>query len=155
YTVTATQVTQVGGGSVTYAGAENLTVNGGFAADSFDVRSTAAGTRTLLNGGGGGDYFRVGNGANPLHDIQGTVTLNGGGNDSLSVDEVNFMDQGSAGRSYTLRADQILARTGSALIAYAEMERLTLNSGDSADSVAVLATVPGMPVTLNLGGGDD
>src|SRR5262249_42311142 len=81
-------------------------------------------------------------------------SLNGGANDAGFEDQVVFMDQGSAARSYTLRADQFLARTGSAMIGYAGMERLTLNAGNFNDSVGVLATVPGMPVTLNMRGGN-
>src|SRR5262249_10598754 len=149
YTVTATQVARSGGFRVTYAGADYLTVNGGFFDDTFDVRSTAAGTRTTVNGGTGNDTFRVGNEASTLDGIQGTLLLNGGAQDNNFGDQVILNDQGSTAHSYTVRADPYVARTGSAMIGYGEMEGLTLNAGNFADSVSVLATFPGTPVTLN------
>jgi Ca2+-binding RTX toxin-like protein len=167
YTVTAAKVTVtkqiIQGGSndefdVSYTGTENLAVNagsasGGIYADLFSVRGTKAGTKTTLNGGEGDDSFTVGNTANTLDDIQGVLVLNGG-NDQFG-DGVFFLDHGSSARSYTLRADQILARTGSAQIAYSGLEGLSLNTGDFADSVAVIATTADTPVFLNLGGGND
>ena len=155
YTVTATQVTRSSGFSMTYA-AENLTLNGGFFGDTFDIRSTAIGTKTTVSGSTGSDTFRVGNEANTLDGIQGTLILDGGVNGEGLEDQVTFADQGSTvARSYTFRADQYLARTGSAMIGYGGMERLTLNAGNSADSVAVVATAPGTPVVLNMGAGND
>lgn len=156
YTVTSNRVTRTGGFSMNYAGAEHLTVNGGSGDDSFVIRSTNANTRTTVNAGAGADSFWVGDEADTLDGIQGTLTLTGGNVPGYAVDTVVFRDQGSsAARNYTLRADRILARTGSAQIAYAEFEGLTLNTGSGADFVGVLATVPGMTVNLNLGAGND
>jgi hypothetical protein len=154
YTVTANQVTRSSGFSMTYA-AENLTLNGGFFADTFDIRSTATGTKSTVNGGPGTDVFRVGNEANTLDGIQGTLLLNGGAQDNNFGDQVILNDQGSTARSYTFRADPFVARTGSAMIGYGEMEGLTLNAGNFADSAAVLTTFPGTPLALNMGTGDD
>lgn len=162
YTVTATrvavQVGATGGFGVNYARTENLAVNagaasGGIYADLFYVQATAATTRTTLNGGAGDDSFVVGNLANTLDDIKGTLTLEGGTHEY--GDGVFFVDHGSTARSYTLRTDSILARTGSAMIAYGNLEGLSLNTGDFADSVAVMRTLPETRVYLNLGGGND
>src|SRR5262245_9008590 len=106
YTVTSSQVTRSGGFTMNYAGTENLTVNGGYFADAFDVRSTSATTRTTINGGAGNDAFRVGNTAGTMDDVLGMLTLNGGANDVGFEDQVTFTDVGSAAaHGYTFRAD--------------------------------------------------
>jgi Ca2+-binding RTX toxin-like protein len=156
YTVTATKVTATSGLDVNYVGMENLAVNAGILPNTFNVRATAAGTRTTINGGANGDTFNVGSTANTLDDIQGQLILNGGEQGSFGgQDVVNLFDQGSVvSRNYTLRANSV-ARSGAAAISYSGMEGLTLSAGSGADSVVVVGTAAGMPVTLNMGAGND
>src|SRR5262245_4879019 len=122
YTVGATTVTRTGsslGFALSYAGAENLTVNTGSSSDLITIPATLAGTRTTINAGAGADRFNVGNTANTLDDVKGLLLLNGGTQPTGEEDVVYFYDQGTAaGLSYTLRADNYVARTGSALISY-------------------------------------
>src|SRR5262249_36339032 len=154
FTITASRVTTTAGLAVSYAGTENLAVNAGLFPDTFNVRSTAAGTRTTLSSGGGGDTFNVGSTANTLDAIQGQLTLIGGPPNAFVQDDVNLFDQGSTvAHSYTLRANSV-ARSGAATIIYSEVEQLTLNAGSAADSAVVLATAAGTPVTLNMGAGN-
>src|SRR5205823_5436799 len=139
----------LGGPAVSYAGTENLAVNGGIFPNTFNVLATAAGTRTTLTGGINGDTFNVGSTANTLDDIQGALILNAGSQGPFDHDTVNFFDQGSAvGHGYTLR-DNSVARTGAAVVAYSGVEQVTVDAGSAADSVGVLATVAGRQVTLN------
>src|SRR5262249_24929991 len=155
YTITATGVTTTSGLAVSYTGAENLAINAGVLSDTFNVRSTAAGTRTTLNGGDEGDTFNVGSTAGTLDDIQGTLTLNGGAQGVFGRDEVNFLDQGSTvGHSYVLRTNSV-ARSGAAVIVFSGMEQLALNAGSAADGVTVVSTAAGTPLTLNMGAGND
>ena len=48
YTVTASKLTPTGASDINYAGAERLTVTASDQGDTFTVRSTAAGTTTVL-----------------------------------------------------------------------------------------------------------
>ena len=58
----------------------------------------------------------------------------------------------SAGHSYTLRADNILARSGAATIAYSNMATLDLHTSNFDDSVADLDDGPGHLQTNDLAG---
>ena len=49
----------------------SLTVNGGTAANTYNVQGTLAGAATTLNAGSGNDAVNVANTSNKLDDIQG------------------------------------------------------------------------------------
>src|SRR5262249_35415890 len=55
--VSATQVTRIDGGPISYAGLASLTVNGTSQADTINITGTASGVATTVNAGGGLDTF--------------------------------------------------------------------------------------------------
>ena len=88
-TVTSSSVALSGGGTVTYAGLQKLSVNAGAGADAITVRGTAAGTTTTISGGGT-DTFVVTSPASLLNTIAGPLTLSGGtGKNYLYLSEAN------------------------------------------------------------------
>jgi Ca2+-binding RTX toxin-like protein len=160
YVVTAAKVTEAGGLDVSYVGTDNLIVNAGaapltsFFSDLFSIRSTAADTRTTLNGSGA-TAFTVGHVVNTLDDIKGPLILNGGA-ETAPLNQLVLLDQNAiAGHSYTLRADNAVARSGGTLIAYRNVGALWLFTSNFADTVAVLGTPADTVASLNLGGGND
>jgi acrosin len=72
------------------------------------------------------------------------------------LNQLVILDQNaSAGHSYTLRADNAVARSGGTLIAYRNVGTLSLSTSNFADTVAVLGTSADTVASLNLGGGND
>jgi hypothetical protein len=99
----------------------------------------------------GDDNDTVDIGAGTLAGIQAFVKVDGG----AGSDTVNLFDQGSTlSNSYVVR-DNSIARSGSGVVSYSDVEQVKLNAGAAADSATVLATSASTFVTLNLGGGND
>jgi len=154
-------LTRTGAGVINHALMESLAVNAGTGADTSNVHSTAAGTPVTVNGGGGNDIFNVGNPADSLDSILGTLTVNGQAGD----DALNINDQGTAtAKSYTVNPYSV-TRSGAAAIKFqadfivigapAWVETVVLNAGNGDDLIRVQGTVPGTSVTANAGGGTD
>jgi hypothetical protein len=113
--------------TLTYDGLTALTINGGSAANTFDVLGTNLGTAYTVNAGAG-NFLDVGNAAGTLDDILGPVTINGTDNvangqitEDFGISDVNS----GTGHTYTLSAvpsisptANQLARSGSAPITY-------------------------------------
>src|SRR5262249_15602559 len=88
-------------------------------------------------------------------DIKGPLILNGGAA-MAPLNQLVILDQNaSAAHSYTLRTDNILARSGGTVIAYSNVGDLSLFTSNFADSVAVLGTSADTVAHLDLGGGND
>jgi hypothetical protein len=147
YTVTATNVSRSGFGGLTYAGLGTLVLNGGSAADTYNIQSTAAGSTVKVNGGVSSDTFNLGSG-NSLNTVQGALTVNGGGGTNTLIAN----DSSSAsGQSYTLSSTQ-LTRSGIAAITYASLSAINA-TGSGNDTLTLLTPVPTVATTFNGGSG--
>jgi hypothetical protein len=102
--------------------------------------------RLNVNNPGGSDFTDVGVGS--LTNIQGTVTLSGGGgSNNLSIND----SSGGSGLSYSLSATQ-LTRSGAAAITYASLAALEITAGGN-DTLTLLSPVRTAPTTINGGSG--
>jgi Ca2+-binding RTX toxin-like protein len=155
YTLTANQVTRLGGGppiAISYDTVESLSLNAGVGDDSIFVRATAAGTPVTVNATFGNDALHVGSFANTLDTILGAVTVQGGPH--LVSDSLTIHDEGSAaGHTYTVTDTQVV-RLGGPTVSYGTVESLVLNAGSAIDTVNVYS-VGTPPVTINAGDQDD
>ena len=115
-----------------------LTIEGGKAADTYNIQSTSGNAVTTIQGGAASDTFEVGGVAftGVLDNIQGPLTIVGGsGTNSLVLN-----DQGSTvGHMYVLSAST-LARDGNMPIAFSGIKSLTLD-GDSAGNTLVVSAL--------------
>src|SRR5262249_41553897 len=105
-----------------------------------------------VSAGGGNDLLRVSPTAHLLANLAGALTVNGdAGADSLFVN-----DQSDTGaNTYTLTATTV-ARTASAVITYATVETLAVNTaGAAGTSVEGQGPVAATGVTVNAGGAGD
>lgn len=139
-------------GDVNYSGAAvaSITVDGGKAADTYNIPATNAGVPVAINGGTANDTFNVGTGGatSVLDDIQGPLSINGGG----GTDTLNLNDQGqTAGFNYTLNKAAI-ARSGIATIGFSAVEHVKLTAGSGSDSLTA-SSLPAGVTTIDLGAG--
>ncbi len=125
------------------------TVNGGSAADSFEVLGVPG--PLVVNGGGGGDVFDV----NDPAAITAPLIVNQGA--QLTVDdsagaapEVATITESSVGSS---PGDSLFGPGG--LLRYFNMEALTFLGGPFGNTINVAATVQGAPLTVDAGAGND
>ena len=149
YTVTATNVSRSGFAGLTYAGLGTLALNGGSAADIYNIQSTAAGSTVKVTGGAGSDTFNLGS-SNSLNGIQGAVNVNGGGGSNT----LNANDSASAsGQTYTLSSTQ-LTRSGLGTITYASLAALNITASGN-DTLTLLSPVPTVSTTFSGGTGNN
>lgn len=134
--------------------ATNLTILGGSGANSYNIQGTAGlSSSVVVQAGSGNDIVNVGSGGSTstLDAIQASVTINS----QTSLTALNINDQGSTtGHAYTLTSTT-LSRSGAALITYDPVTSLTINAGSGDDSLTVVSTAPGTPVTFNGDGGNN
>jgi Ca2+-binding RTX toxin-like protein len=157
YTLTSTQVSRPGSGTIGYAAVENLRLSGGSASDTYNVESTLA--ATTVDAGGNlltSNTFNVAPTSKSLDGIRGHLTLNG----SFALDTVVVNDQNhAAAATYGLSADLFntvqLTRTGAAAISASLANSLRLTGGSAADVFNVESTTNFTPVTLLGGNGAD
>ena len=150
-TLTSARLLGLSSGEVDYSSdVTSLTVNGGTAANTYNVQGTLAGAATTLNAGSGNDAVNVANTSNKLDDIQGALTVNGqGGSDSMALNDTGQ----TAGWAYTLTGTAV-TRAGIARVTFGTVESLALHTGSGNDTVTASA-IPALPVTVNGGGGSD
>ncbi len=149
YTLTAATVARTGAGLLTYSHVQSLTLNGGSGSGNvLNLQGTAAGSGDTVLAGTGDDTIILGGAANSLDALQGALTIDGlGGSDALVIN-----DQATAtpGLTYTLTATTF-QRTGTALVSYANVQSVTLNTGTGVDTVNLQSTT--VPVAVNTFGG--
>src|SRR5262249_6624993 len=87
-------------------------------------------------------------GAELLDNIQGNVTINGNGPDTLTVNDQN----NQASNTYTITSSTV-QHDASALITYSGLQTVTVNGGSGAETYNV--TSSGTPLRINTGGGDN
>jgi hypothetical protein len=158
-------VDQSGTSVVNTRGMAEVHLIGMDAAVNYTIESTAANQKFTLHTGSSRDSVVVGNDTNGLDGLQSPVTLeDAGGADTLVVkDQANpYTDLGSAGnvfyqagtRGYHLNSS-LIAAGASAAIYYSGYEKVTLNTGNGANSILVDGTAQGAAVTINGGNGND
>jgi hypothetical protein len=143
--VSSTNITRSLAASVGYAGLESLSVSATALADTISIASTAAGTATTVNSGGGLDIFS----AIGLDTIGAAgLNLNAGGNGvSLTL---NTATTGTVGISSTQ-----VTRTGNGTITYSGFSGLVVNGTTSVDTFNVASTAANCATTINAGAGVD
>jgi hypothetical protein len=158
-------------GGINYVGLASLDVKQGTAADTINITSTATGTPTTINGGGGNDtvnimsdsatltYAPVGGtnainiGSNApasdgvLSGISNPVTITGTGRDLLTVD-----DSGDT----TARNGETISSTsvsgfGAAAINYTGVAVLHIVTGSAADTLIVAGTAASTSTSMQTG----
>jgi hypothetical protein len=124
-----------------------LTVNGGSGNNNYTVTATPAYLGMTLNAGPGTDTVNVGDGS--LSGINAPLTVHGGGNTGLNVN-----DQGtSTSQTYTVTNNSV-RRTGLAVpITYSNLQSLAVNAGMAVETVNVQGTAAGTATTINAGAG--
>ena len=174
-TLTSSKLSGLGMGAngISYAGVAALNINLGSGGNTFSLVSTSSATATTLNSGAGNDTVNVqgtggvanvnsGAGVNTvnvgskapalggvLNNIQGTLTVTGGGADTLNVD-----DTGSSGaKTGTLTSSTITGLgMGSGGINYSGVSGLNLNLGAGKNTLAITSLNAGTVTTVNGGG---
>jgi hypothetical protein len=135
-----------------------LTVTGGSGGNTFNVQGT--GHQTLvLNAGAGGDMVNVGSAANMLDPIQGSVTVNGAGGNTM----LNVNDQGtSSAQFYDVAATQITRApynppnppgSPTQTLNYFHISQVNVHGGSAANLWGANSTQAGTTTALYSGGG--
>src|SRR5262249_19593230 len=107
YTVTNATVSRAGIAPVSYSGMPTLLLNGSSGC-AYNVEGTAAGTATTVNAGGGNDSFNLTPTSQNFGNLQGALTLSGGGGtNTLAVSD----QADTAGDTYSISTGSI-QRTG-------------------------------------------
>ena len=173
--LTATTITGLGTGGVTYSGVGTLNINLGNHGNTFTIASTSGNTTTTLNGGSGNDNIYVqstaagpsttintGAGTNLvdvtntgptpgiLNGIQGPLIVNGGGNDILTLDD----SASAAGKTGTLTNSTVTGLgMGPAGVVYHTIHTLNINLGSGGDMMNVQSTAAVTTTTIDTGVG--
>ena len=154
YTLTSTTFAKTadGGGMRQFAqfeAMESISLLANPDGGTFNIQSTGAGTPVTILGNDGADTFNIGT-SGSVAGILSRVYVDGfDGADRLSYND---------GASTTLNeytVDGYLVRRSNVADVEARVEEMTLNCGDAADTVNVLKTNAGIPLTVNGQGGAD
>ena len=153
YTVTATQVTRPGAAPINFAASENLTLNGGSAANIYNVESTAASTPATIVSRAANDTFNLSPTAHNLNTLASVLVVSdGGGSDSLNVND----QSNAAVTAYSLNAS-VVSRSGpaNAQVNFFGVENVTVGGGSAADSYAIDSTAANVTMAVNGGASND
>jgi hypothetical protein len=160
YGISSSWVQRDGAATTFYGSVEEVRLNAGYGNDVVNVWSTAAATEYVVSlKAGGRDTLNVGSWTGSLDTILSHVIVLGEqGVGSPPIDAVNLNDQADATiNNYVVTADAV-RRNGAEVLAYRNMERMTLNAGTMGDTIVVesvgTATTP-TQVTVNGGLGND
>jgi hypothetical protein len=153
YAITNAAVTRSNGTVLSFDyvsdGFERLDLRGGAAADRITIISTLAGVPVTVNGGDSDDTVVAGTGN--FDNLLANVTLDGG---SGTGDRLNLDDSASASANNYTVTSTTLVRAG-LTVGYSAFEAFALTAGNGTDTISVLSSAAGVPVTVNGGGGDD
>jgi hypothetical protein len=119
--------------------------------NTVNVESTlAAAPVTVSNASGSANAVSVSPNAHFLDNIQGNVTVSGGGTNTLTVFDQNdpYSD------TYTVTSTTV-SRTVSAVITYGGLSALTVDGGYGSVAYNVQGSSASTPITLNAGTGND
>jgi hypothetical protein len=127
-----------------------LKVDTGTAADTINVRGTAV--PTDLTPGPGNDTINVGTGA--LDSIQGELTVNGDGNDTMTVLDNGLSHPSVGPYTYTIK-DHSVSRSPATTITYSGLAALNVFGSGDGNSFLVEGTTAGTSTTVVGGKGVD
>jgi hypothetical protein len=129
-------------GTISYeTNTRNLNVFGGSGGNNFFVQSTSANFETFLYAGSGTNTVNVGNPANTLDGIQGFLNVDGAaGNGRIGPTTLNINDQGSTGHNIVVTSTTV-QRSGSAEIAYRNIQQLNIHPGSPINGLFPQPTV--------------
>ncbi|MCF7973670.1 MAG: LEPR-XLL domain-containing protein, partial [Phycisphaerae bacterium] len=161
FTVNSTSVpTTINGGNnddtfYVNASSASITLNGENQDDTFYVRALTA--SALINTGTGTNVVHVGSAALPaaghVNAVTGKVTINGGGSDTLNVNDTS--DTGTnIGQLTSTRLTGLGMGDSSKGIQYTSIEALNISLGSGPDDFTIFSTHAGVTV-LNTLGDDD
>jgi acrosin len=154
YTITSTTLDKNTAGltnPITYGTFENVNLTCNTFDNLINVPSTLSGCTYTASGNTGNDVFNIGSPGNNADNIDGVISLSGGG----GTDAYNYNDSANAvAQTYTVSLNNVL-RTGTAGTVYTTMESLTLNCGAGADTINVPSTLGGILTVVNGDGGND
>jgi hypothetical protein len=126
----------------------SITVRPGAGNNTINIEHTLDVAQVTIKDSGGSDTVNISPGAELLDNIQGDVTINGDGRETLTVNDQN--DQAS--NTFTITSSTV-KRDGSALITYSGLQTVTVNGGGG--TVIYNVTSSGTPLTIKAGGGDN
>jgi hypothetical protein len=127
-----------------------IVVQPGGGSNTINIEHTLAFAPVTINDAGT-DSINVSPTAQFLDNIKGSVTINGNGTTTLTVDD---QADNIPGDVYTVTSSTV-TRDFSALISYQGLSGVTLNGGSASDTVNVNSTASGASLTLNLGAAAD
>ena len=142
WTIDADPTYSDGAGSLAFDAFETL--NGGSAADMFNLLQSTAGVPLTLNGNDGNDTFA----AMSWDNLQGDVAMNGGaGTNTLSVDDAAKTES----VFYTVQASD-LQRENGGILSYSDMATINLAAGSGDSNVIDVESTPASAAVTVMGG---
>jgi hypothetical protein len=154
YYVSATSIQRGLRGAVNYSNMQQITLNGSSARSTYDIDSTVFDEFYTINAGKRANTFNVGYLLEDLNNVQGTVTIFGGGHDALTLN-----DQFGTATGYYV--DSSTANPGHGVldlgeILYFGMATVTLNGSQAGGSAYdVAGTAAGTSYAVNAGSSTD
>jgi hypothetical protein len=133
-----------------WSGLGGITIAATSGNDTINVENAAAGTPIAVDLGTGADVVNLSPVAHTLGNLLAAVSVNGGG-----VDTLNVNDQATAAaQSWTVTGNSV-TRGGAGPVNYANVSSLVVNGGDGDNTYIVTGTSASLGTTLNTGGGAD
>jgi hypothetical protein len=154
YTLNTGVVALSTGGQVSWSNTANIIVNGNGGGNTFNVQGTDLGAAFILNTGSGQNAVNVGDAANTLHGIEGTLTVNA----IRGTTVLTFNSQGSAvgpsSQGATWYADHVVFNTDGPTpetIYFSNVKQLVENASAIEPSWGDLFyySIPSLHLTLN------
>ncbi len=155
-TLTSSALTGFGmGAGVTFLAVDVMNVYLGPGNDRLNIQSTNSRTVTTIRTGAGVNTVNIGSlmptGGGNVEGIQGVLTLIGGGNDTLNVDDTGAMTDQSATLTPTLLTGLGMAASG---IVYSGVANLNISLGRGNDTFLLINT-SALTNHINGNGGND
>ncbi len=134
------------------SGTNTVLLNGGSGNTTYNIEGTAPRTTLTVQGGSGNDTFNISPTAQNLANIQGAVSIQGGGGtNALNV----FDNNNTTSATYSVTSSTV-TRPGAAPISYnGQTQGLTLDGGSANDTYDIESTSAYTPVTVSGGAGND
>jgi hypothetical protein len=125
----------------------SIIVSGSNADNTITIANTFSGVPATLKEGTGHGSLAIGNGV--LDSIQGSISVDGGASDSLTLNDQAFMDL----RTFMITSSRLA--WGEATITYAGLGSVTISGGTGGNSFELLATSTATAMTIVGGGSGD
>ena len=150
-TLTSSQLTGLGTAGIGFSNLAQLNITLGSGANTVDVVSTAQ-TSTHIGTAGSSNAGTITIGTD-LTQIQGPVTVDGGGADALVVNDSS--SPGGQNGVLTSGALTGLGMAANAAISFSNLTALTITLGGTGNNVVVTSTPAGITTALTPGNGSD